>query len=160
VVVAPVVLRRRVSPGDLGVGVELLVGMKTHQPQGEAQMEHSGDYPEPLHQDYRGHFPSHTAEPLHVRIFKPLSPPLPASEAGPTREGLHQKILTPGSRFTIVPPPAVPGPPRGPPGEKPLAEGQGLLLGEPHDPEAYSVSPLRTPSGTSARLLAEEREEG
>jgi len=41
-----------------------------------------------------------------------------------------------------------------------LAEGRGLLLGEPHDPEAYSASPLRTPSGTSTQLLAEEREEG
>ena len=41
-----------------------------------------------------------------------------------------------------------------------LAEGGGLLLGEPHEPGAYSVSPLRTPSGTSARLLTEEREEG
>jgi antitoxin (DNA-binding transcriptional repressor) of toxin-antitoxin stability system len=41
-----------------------------------------------------------------------------------------------------------------------LAEGGGLLLGEPHDPRAYSASPLRTLPGTSTRLLAEEREEG
>jgi antitoxin (DNA-binding transcriptional repressor) of toxin-antitoxin stability system len=41
-----------------------------------------------------------------------------------------------------------------------LAEGGGLLLGEPHDPGAYSASPLRAPSGTASSLLLEEREEG
>lgn len=36
----------------------------------------------------------------------------------------------------------------------------GLLrVGEPHDPEAYQVSPVRAPSGTARELLEQDREE-
>ena len=40
-----------------------------------------------------------------------------------------------------------------------LAEGGGLIVGEPHDPAAYVASPITTERGTAGELLAEEREE-
>lgn len=40
-----------------------------------------------------------------------------------------------------------------------LAEGGGLLIGEPHDAGVYSASPVRVPKGTVAEILAEERGE-
>jgi antitoxin (DNA-binding transcriptional repressor) of toxin-antitoxin stability system len=40
-----------------------------------------------------------------------------------------------------------------------LAEKGGVIVGEPHDPDAYVVSPVRVPEGTSAALLAAERED-
>lgn len=40
-----------------------------------------------------------------------------------------------------------------------LAEGGGVIIGEPHDPSAYVVSPVRAPKGTAAELLDAEREE-
>lgn len=41
-----------------------------------------------------------------------------------------------------------------------LAEGGGLLLGEPHDPAAYVPSPVAVPDGTVAEILRAERDEG
>lgn len=41
-----------------------------------------------------------------------------------------------------------------------LAEGGGLLVGEPHDPGAYVPSPVTVPEGTVAQILAAERDEG
>jgi antitoxin (DNA-binding transcriptional repressor) of toxin-antitoxin stability system len=41
-----------------------------------------------------------------------------------------------------------------------LAEAGGLLIGEPHDPGAYTASPVEVAEGTVAELLAEERDEG
>ena len=41
-----------------------------------------------------------------------------------------------------------------------LAEGGGLLVGEPHDPGAYTDSPVEVAEGTVAELLAAERQEG
>lgn len=40
-----------------------------------------------------------------------------------------------------------------------LAEGGGLLIGEPHDAAVYVASPVKVPEGTAVRLLAEERDE-
>jgi len=41
-----------------------------------------------------------------------------------------------------------------------LAEGGGLLIGEPHDPGAYTASPVEVAEGTVAEILAAERQEG
>lgn len=41
-----------------------------------------------------------------------------------------------------------------------LAEGGGLLIGEPHDPGAYAASPVSVPEGTVAEILAADRDEG
>ncbi len=41
-----------------------------------------------------------------------------------------------------------------------LAEGGGLLIGEPHDPGAYTVSPVTVAESTVAEILAAERQEG
>lgn len=41
-----------------------------------------------------------------------------------------------------------------------LAEGGGLLIGEPHDPGAYGASPVKVSDGTAAEILAAERHEG
>jgi antitoxin (DNA-binding transcriptional repressor) of toxin-antitoxin stability system len=41
-----------------------------------------------------------------------------------------------------------------------LAEGGGLLIGEPHDPGAYTPSPVKVADGTVAEILAAERQEG
>ncbi len=41
-----------------------------------------------------------------------------------------------------------------------LAGEDGLVVREPHDPRAYSTSPLTSVPGTAARLLEEERDEG
>jgi antitoxin (DNA-binding transcriptional repressor) of toxin-antitoxin stability system len=40
-----------------------------------------------------------------------------------------------------------------------LAEGGALRVGEPHDREAYAVSPIRVRKGTARILLGEERAE-
>ena len=40
-----------------------------------------------------------------------------------------------------------------------LGERTPLLVGEPHDPAAYRVSPVSAAPGTARSLLAEEREE-
>jgi antitoxin (DNA-binding transcriptional repressor) of toxin-antitoxin stability system len=41
-----------------------------------------------------------------------------------------------------------------------LAEGGGLIIGEPHDPGAYIASPVSVPEGTVAEILSEQRDEG
>ena len=40
-----------------------------------------------------------------------------------------------------------------------LADTGALRVGEPQNPAAYQVSPVRARAGTAARLLAEDRDE-
>jgi antitoxin (DNA-binding transcriptional repressor) of toxin-antitoxin stability system len=40
-----------------------------------------------------------------------------------------------------------------------LAQTGALRVGEPHEPAAYAVSPIKAPAGTAARLLDAERDE-
>ena len=40
-----------------------------------------------------------------------------------------------------------------------LAEKGGVIIGEPHDPDGYVVSPVRATEGTAAALLDAERED-
>ncbi|HSW29712.1 MAG TPA: ATP-binding protein [Longimicrobiales bacterium] len=67
-----------------------------------------------------------------------------------------EKARAPGVRYGLTPGEFVLVTHRG----RAVAEGAGLLIGQPHDPRAYPASPVRVPEGTADEVLAEERDEG